>query len=312
MNLIVGGTGFIGGHLAEYFFAEGEISKGIFRKGSHLRIMDQCGIQCIEADIMDRHTLHEPLDMVDVVYNLASPPPGRGHEEYVKFNKEGLGNLLEEAHEHGAKTFVHLSTLDVYGFGSGSEIGKERVPSPTDEYQRSKLEGERTVAEFGKSHPELQVRIVRAAKAVGSRDPTVVTPILKMVERGKVVLPSGSSTKLSVTHPKDAAQALLKAASSVGDWTPYQVRSFDVSVDELARALMEAGGKSAEVKQQGVFSGKSLMAQYTSEEIKAGLTLQEQDSSKKLAYSPAFGLEKVVTEVSGWYRKEPWVTKDLG
>jgi len=79
MNLIVGGTGFIGGHLAEYFFAEGEISKGIFRKGSHLRIMDQCGIQCIEADIMDRHTLHEPLDMVDVVYNLASPPPGRGH-----------------------------------------------------------------------------------------------------------------------------------------------------------------------------------------------------------------------------------------
>ena len=133
-----------------------------------------------------------------------------------------------------------------------------------------------------------------------------------MIERGKVVLPSGSSTKLSVTHPKDAAQALLKAASSVGDWTPYQVRSFDVSVDELARALMEAGGKSAEVKQQGVFSGKSLMGQYTSEEIKAGLTLQEEDSSKKLAYSPAFGLEKVVTEVSGWYRKEPWVTKDLG
>ena len=75
-NLIVGGTGFIGGHLAEYFFKEGEISKGIFRKGSHLRIMDQCGIQCIEADVMDRHTLHEPLDMVDVVYNLASPPPG--------------------------------------------------------------------------------------------------------------------------------------------------------------------------------------------------------------------------------------------
>ena len=34
---------------------------------------------------------------------------------------------------------------------------------------------------------------------------------------------------------------------------------------------------------------------------------QEHDSSKKLAFSPAFGLEKVVTEVSGWYRKEPWM-----
>jgi len=271
--------------------------------------MDQCGIQCLEADIMDRHTLHEPLDAVDVIYNLASPPPGSGHEDFVKFNQGGLTNLLEEAHEHGTKTFVHLSSLDVYGFGSGRTIGKESVPSPTDEYQRSKLEGERIVTEFGKNHPELQVRIVRAAKAVGSRDPTIVTPILKMIERGKVILPSGSSAKLSVTHPKDVAQALLKASASVGDSTPYQVKSFDLSPDELARALAKAGGKDVEVKQQGVFSGKGLIAQYTAEEIRTGLTLTEEDSSKKLAYLPAFDLEKVVAEVSAWYRKEPWVTK---
>ena len=271
--------------------------------------MDQCGIQCLEADITDRHTLHEPLDGVDVVYNLASPSPGRAQEEFVKFNQVGLTNLLEEAHEHGTKTFVHLSTLDVYGFGSGRTVGKESIPSPTDEYQRAKLEGERIVTEFGKGHPELQVRIVRAAKAVGSRDTTVVTPILKMIERGKVTLPSGSSASMSFTHPKDVAQALLKASTSVGDWTPYQVKSFDLSVDDLARALVNAGGKGVEVKQQGMFSGRGLIAQYPAEEIKAGLTLAEEDSSKKLAFSPAFNLEKVVTEVSAWYHKEPWVTK---
>ncbi len=271
--------------------------------------MDQCGIQCLEADIMDRHTLHEPLDAVDVVYNLASPPPGSAHEDFVKYNQGGLTNLLEEAHEHGTKTFVHLSCLDVYGFGSGRTIGKERVPSPTDDYQRSKLEGERVATEFGKSHPGLQVRIIRAAKAVGSRDPAIVTPILKMIERGKVVLPPGGSDKLSVTHPKDVAQALLKASSSVGDSTPYQVKSFDLSLDELAEALVKAGGKGVEVKQQGVFSGRGLIPQYAAEEIKAGLTLAEEDSSKKLAYLPAFNLEKVVAEVSAWYRKEPWVTK---
>jgi nucleoside-diphosphate-sugar epimerase len=271
--------------------------------------MDQCGVQCLEADIMDRHTLHEPLDGVDVVYNIASPPPGSAQADFVKFNQVGLTNLLEEAHEHGTKTFVHLSTLDVYGFGSGRTVGKESVPSPTGEYQRAKLEGERMVTEFGKAHPELQVRIVRAAKAVGSRDTTVVTPILKMIERGKVTLPSGSSTKMSFTHPKDVSQALFKAAGSVGDWTPYQVKSFDLSVDELARALVKVTGKDVEVKQQGVFSGRGLIAQYPTEEIKAGLTLAEEDSSKRLAYSPAFNLEKVATEVSAWYRKEPWVTK---
>ena len=91
MNLIVGGTGFIGGHLAEYFFAEGEISKGIFRKGSHLRIMDQCGIQCLEADLLDKESLHEPLEMVNVVYNLASPTPD--HEGQEGDFLEVIGNL---------------------------------------------------------------------------------------------------------------------------------------------------------------------------------------------------------------------------
>ncbi len=271
--------------------------------------MDQCGVQCLEADIMDRHTLHEPLDGVDTVYSIASPPPASAEEDFAKFNQVGLTNLLEEAHEHGAKTFVHLSTLDVYGFGSGRTVGKESVPSPGEGYQSAKLEGERIVTEFGKGHPDLQVRVVRAAKAVGSRDTTIVTPILKMIERGKVTLPSGSSARMSFTHPKDISQALLKAAGSVGDWTPYQVKSFDLSLDEMAKALVKAGGKDVEVKQQGVFSGRSLIGQYPAEEIKAGLTLADEDSSKKLGYSPAFNLEKVVAEVSAWYRKEPWVTK---
>src|SRR5580704_7844247 len=100
MNLIVGGTGFIGGHLAEYFFQEGEISKGVFRKGSHLRILDQCGIQCIEADLLDRGTLHEALDGVNVVYNLASPTPDHeGQGDYLDANTKGLRNLLDEAEE---------------------------------------------------------------------------------------------------------------------------------------------------------------------------------------------------------------------
>ena len=309
---MVGGTGFIGGHLSEYLFAEGEISKGIFRKGSHLKIMDQCGIQCIEADLTDRHTLHEPLDMVDVVFNLASPPPGREREEYLTFNDVGLKNLLEEAHEHGAKSFVHLSTLDVYGFGSGGSIVKDIIPHPTDEYQKSKLEGEKVVTEFCKSHPEMQVHIVRAARAVGSRDPSIVVPILKMIERGKVTLPSGSSSGLSVTHPKDIAQAMVKAAASAGDATPIQIKSFELKVDELARALLKSTGKSAEVKQQGVFSGKSLIGGYAADGIRSGLTLEERDSSIRIAYSPKFDLDGLVVEVAAWYRKEPWVTQGLG
>ena len=62
MNLLVGATGFVGGHLVEYLFQQGEISKGVFRKGSHLKIMDATGVQGIEADLSDHHGLHEAME----------------------------------------------------------------------------------------------------------------------------------------------------------------------------------------------------------------------------------------------------------
>jgi nucleoside-diphosphate-sugar epimerase len=308
LNLIVGGTGFIGGHLAEYFFKEGEISKGIFRKGSHLRIMDQCGIQCIEADVMDRHTLHEPLDMVDVVYNLASPPPGGGADEYSSFNNVALNNLLEEANEHGAKFFVHLSCLDVYGSGGPIDGGTD--PKPRDGYQKAKLDAETIVTEFGRKNPDMKVRVVRASRVVGPRDITLTVPLLKMIEQGKVILPAVGQDSLSFSHPKDVAQSLLKAATYAGDWDVCLIKSFDSSVEDLSKALSTSTGKKTEIKTAGMFSGRTQIPQYTIEQLKAKRTIRDQEFWKKIAYTPLYTLEKTAQEVAEWQRKEPWATKD--
>jgi len=216
LNLIVGGTGFVGGHLAEYFFEQAEISKAISRKGSHLRIIDQSGIQCLEADLMDRATLHEPLDGVETVYRLASPMPRDGeNQDYFGPNARGIANLLAEAKEHGIKRFVHLSTLDVYGLDRHSSINARSIPSPTHPYQAGKLAADKLVTGFAEGNPEIKVRIVRAARAVGARDRTLVVPILRMASEGKILLPAGDATA-SFSHPKDIAQALLKAANVDG------------------------------------------------------------------------------------------------
>ncbi len=276
--------------------------------------MDKCGVQCLEADLMDRRTLHEPLDMVDVVYNLASPPPGRQQMEYHKFNDEGLKNLLEEAMEHGVKTFVQLSTLEVYGFGQRTAIDEGTRVSPTNQFQQAKLESERIVSDFAKTKSsDMRVRIVRAARAIGSRDGTLATPILKMIEGGKVVLPSGSSARVSFSHPKDIAQALLRSVSSSGrDPETYLMKSFDASLEEITGALIRATGKQAVIKQSGVFSGKTLLPAYTAEQLKAGLTVSDnlKQTWKKISYVPIYGPEKVAVDIAEWYRKEPWTTED--
>ncbi|MDG6963665.1 MAG: NAD(P)-dependent oxidoreductase [Nitrososphaerota archaeon] len=305
MNLLVGATGFVGGHLVEYLFQQGEISKGVFRKGSHLKIMDLNGVQGIEADLTDHHALHEAMEGADVVYNLASPMPGEA-DGFQKTSTEGLLNLLEVASEAKAKAFVHLSTLDVYGFAAG-QIGPSTPLRPSGEYQESKAEAERLLQEFAKRSVTPRVTIIRAARALGSRDESLVVPMLKMVSGGKVVVPKGG--QMSYTHPRDVAKAMYGAA--VGNppgGNAYSVKSFEATPEELAGALASALGKEVQVKKEGLFAGGAL-PRYTSDQLKASLRIDVQPSWKDISYAPDYTLKGACEEIAAWYRKEPWVTE---
>ncbi|HEV2390035.1 MAG TPA: NAD(P)-dependent oxidoreductase [Nitrososphaerales archaeon] len=311
MNLIVGGTGFIGGHLAEYFFQEGEISKGVFRKGSHLKIMDQCGIQILEADLLQRDSLNEAVDGVDVVYNLASPTPDHeGQGDYLEPNTLGLRNLLEEAEEHGVKDFVHLSTIDVFGFKKRRVGASEEAVegSPSHPYQKAKLRGEMEIREFAKKGGEMRLKVVRAARATGPRDTTLALPLLRMIEGGSVVLPSGSDSPMSLTHPKDVAKALFRVATMGQAGGVYQVKSFDATAEELAKGVVSACGKKSPVKREGIFA-KTTLPPYTASQVRAGIVLEKQDSWGAISYSPDYDLQRTSAEIAEWHGKEPWLTE---
>ncbi len=307
-NLLVGATGFIGGHLVEHLFQQGEISKGTFRAGSYLKIMDNSGVQGIEADLLDHHSLHEALEGVDTVYNLASPMPDTGVKEYMKVNTEGITNLLEVAKESGVKTLVHLGTTDVYGFTTRT-ITESSEPRPAHPYQTAKLAADRLLLQYAESNPDTKVVIVRSARAIGSRDRTLALPILKMAEKGEVVLPPGG--RMSLSHPGDVAQAMYKAATNASlRKRLYLVKSFDATIDEVAATILKASGRKASKKRQGFMTGRTLLPGYAADQVKASLRLEEQESWKELGYVPAYDLAKLGQDVGEWYRKQPWVTED--
>ncbi len=304
MNLLVGATGFVGGHLVEYLFQQGEISKGIFRKGSHLKIMDTNGVQGIEADILDRESLHEAMEGVDTIYSLASPNPNDG-ADFTKTNTEGIMNLIAAA---GAdvKTFVHLSTLDVYGFGSRSIFPGDSF-KPSNEYQSSKAEAERLLMEYSKGKALPRIAVIRAAKAIGSRDGSLAVPILQMIEDRRVVLPSTAA--MSFSHPRDIAQALYKAATGQSPTgSSYLVKSFDSTPEEIARGVASALGREVEVRKQGLLAGTTL-PKYTSSQLKASARIDVQPSWKELGYAPEYDLRRTCEEIASWYKKEPWVVE---
>ncbi len=306
MNLLVGATGFVGGHVVEYLFQQGEISKGTFRKGSHLKIMDASGVQGMEADLLDHHSLHEAMEGADTIYNLASPMPD-SDADFLKVNTEGVLNLLEVATELGVKNFVQLSTLDVYGFGN-REVSDATPLAPSNEYQKAKSEAERLLKESSKRSPIPRIVVIRAARAVGSRDESLSIPLLRMIESGKVVLPS--SGVMSFSHPQDIAQAMYKAATGLAPTgSTYLIKSFDSTPDALARELVSKLGVSADVRREGLL-GRSSLPRYTSEQLKAAVRIGDQQKWKELGYGPLFTLQTTCDEISKWYRKEPWATEE--
>ncbi len=306
MNLLVGATGFVGGHVVEYLFQQGEISKGTFRKGSHLKIMDASGVQGMEADLLDHHSLHEAMEGADTIYNLASPMPD-SDADFLKVNTVGVLNLLEVATELGVKNFVQLSTLDVYGFGN-REVSDATPLAPSNEYQKAKSEAERLLKESSKRSPLPRIVVIRAARALGSRDESLTIPLLRMIESGKVVLPS--SGVMSFSHPQDIAQAMYKAATGpVPTGSTYLTKSFDSTPDALARELVSKLGVSADVRREGLL-GRSSLPRYTSEQLKAAVRIGDQQKWKELGYGPLFTLQTTCDEIAKWYRKEPWATEE--
>jgi nucleoside-diphosphate-sugar epimerase len=302
LNLLVGGTGFVGGHVVEYLFQQGEISKGIFRMGSHLKTMDSNGVQGIEADLLDHHSLHEAMEGVDVVYSMASPMPDEGGD-FLRVNTEGILNLLEVAGESKAKAFVHLSTLDVFGFET-REVSLGSPMKPRSGYQKAKAEAERVLQEHAKRKDLPRISIVRAAKAVGARDESLARPILKMLERGKVVLPS--SGPMSFSNPRDIAQAMFKASSrSSESGNVYLVKSFDASPEEFASEVVAMVGAKAEVRRAGFLSG-SEVPKYSAEQLRAALRVMPQENWAAIGFAPECTLKSTSAEVAEWYRKEPW------
>jgi nucleoside-diphosphate-sugar epimerase len=312
-NLITGSSGFIGGHLVEYLFEQGEISKGIFRKGSLIKLMDKYGVQGLEADLLEPSTLTEAVEGVDVIYNLVSPVPDtEENTDYLRVDVEGTRNLLDAARNAGVKTFIHLSTLDVYGFGRTTIVDEDTPTSPGHPYQVAKLESENVLLDFAQRNPNMAFAIVRAAKAIGARDETITLPMMRMAESGRLVLPVKTDRRMSFSHPKDIAAALYNIANAgTRSRKIYLVKSLDATILEVARAILGTSKKNVEIKYQGIITGRSLFPAYTISQIKASMLLKAQQSWQEIGYSPIFDLNRVSEEVRDWYKREPWITEGV-
>ena len=177
--LIAGGGGFIGGHLAASYLADGHDVRCVDRTSLQHWHQQLPGTERIVADLNDPRTAAEAVADCQVVVNLACDMGGMGFIEHHKARcmTSVLTNthLIVAATEAGAQRFFFASSACVYPAGLQDTTAPEALAEsdaypadPEDGYGWEKLFGERMCRHYAEDFG-LDVRIARFHNVFGPK-----------------------------------------------------------------------------------------------------------------------------------------------
>jgi NADH dehydrogenase len=225
--LVVGGTGFVGGHVVHAFRAEDVAVRVLARRPEKQERFRAWGCELVQGDMTDADSLRKAAEGTDAVVNLVALPPFANPDAIRRVMEEGTRDLVAAARGAGAKRFILMSALGT------SERSKDLAP-----YYHAKWEEEHEVAGSGIEHT-----IFRPSFIFG-RDGGML-PGLVSLTRYSPVTPVVGTKKLQPIWVEDVAECFTKALSA-----PAAVnRTFDlagpdvVSWTELNERIRRALGK---------------------------------------------------------------------
>lgn len=259
--VITGGAGFVGSHIAEYFFERGEevivvdnLLTGNIENISHL--FGKKGFQFLEHDITEY--LHIP-GAVDYVLHFASPASPIDYLELpiqtLKVGSLGTHKALGLAKDKGAR-FLLASTSEVYGdplehpqketyWGNVNPVGARGV------YDEAKRFAEAMTMAYHRSHG-VNTAIARIFNTYGPRmrlnDGRALPAFMGQAVRGEpiTVFGSGDQTR-SFIYVKDQVEGLARLLHSEENDPVNMGNPAEITILEFARKVVELTGSSSEI-----------------------------------------------------------------
>jgi oxidoreductase len=167
--LITGATGFIGGQLAERLIATGIRPRLLVRNPSRLKPAVAAAADVIVADLADLAALRAAIRNIGTIFHCAANVSTWDRwENYLATNVDGVRRLLQAMEHEGVPKgrFVHLSSVDVYGFPALACNEGARSDGGAFGYGRSKALGEKELR-AGAERLNLSYVILRPTNVIG-------------------------------------------------------------------------------------------------------------------------------------------------
>jgi nucleoside-diphosphate-sugar epimerase len=315
--LVTGGHGFLGSHLVDLLLEKGYRVRCLMRPGRDPGLLGDRDVAVARGDLRAEDGLDAAVEGVDYVFHVAGLIAARGPAEFDAVNVEGTRRLAEAVRRSApdCRRFLYVSSQAAAGPSpDGTPIDEDREPAPLTQYGRSKLGGERVLA-------DVPFSIVRPPAIYGPRDEALL-PFFSLAARGWMPDLDGKGRRFNLLHARDVAVGALAAAESdAALGRRYFLSDGDgYSYPELREAFGRVFGRRlrripvpdllldvAAVATDAVAwltRSVPVFGRQKAIELKTRWWVcSPRRAEEELGWRPRIGLEEGVAETANWYRE---------
>ena len=310
---LTGGSGFLGGHLAETLVAAGHRVTASVRRTSDTRRLDRLELRKVELDLGAGDGSAAALEGCAAVVHCGALTRARNEAEFMAVNAVGTLKLAKAAADAGVRRFVFISSL--------AARGPDGAEGPVSPYGRSKAAAEAGLAAM---RGPMEVTVLRPGGVYGPRDSDLL-PLFRLAARGWTAIPR-SDAPLQPVYVADVASAVLAALEAAPAPHPLPVAAAERhSWRALASALMAAVERPGRVLRlpsaifltvgalselAGRLTGKApAFDRRRARDLSAYAWTCDIESSRRHLdpWRPRVGIEEGLARTAEWYRRRGWL-----
>ena len=213
MNLVIGGTGFLGREIACQLLERGQRVRTFCRRNGDVPE----GAEIVLGDLVNPISLRKACQGVETVYHTASIPSISVHwKPFYEINVLGAKNVLDACKATGVRKLIYTSSASVI-FNCRSQPGiDETAPYPDRwlaHYPHSKAIAERMILDAASD--SLLTCAIRPHLIIGRRDRHLIPRLLARAKAGRLFRVGDGTNLIDIIFVENAAWGHIQAAETL-------------------------------------------------------------------------------------------------
>lgn len=151
--LVIGATGFVGGHLAQALHSEGYTIRCLTRNPTRAHDLAAAGFEIVQGDISDPAAMQRALEGVQAAYisvhTLLPQQTPTARQSFMEVEAQGLENIVAGCKAHGVRRLVYVTSLGI-------------SPDALSAWLRGRWQAEQFLL-----HSGLDVTVIRPGQVIG-------------------------------------------------------------------------------------------------------------------------------------------------